>query len=93
MTSALIAVDALSDRIHLVRGQRAMLDSDLAELYGVATKVFNQAIKRNIDRFPSDFILQLTEEEGVAAVTSPTSSPNTAQSWPSRSSTCWARNT
>ena len=64
MTSPLIAVDALSDRIHLVRGQRVMLDSDLAELYGVATKVFNQAIKRNIDRFPTDFMFQLTEEEG-----------------------------
>jgi hypothetical protein len=64
MTSPLIAVDALSERIHLVRGQRVMLDSDLAELYGVATKVFNQAIKRNIDRFPTDFMFQLTEEEG-----------------------------
>jgi hypothetical protein len=64
MTTPLIAVDALSDRIHLVRGQRVMLDSDLAELYGVATKVFNQAIKRNIDRFPADFMFQLTEEEG-----------------------------
>jgi hypothetical protein len=63
MTSPLVAVDALSDRIHLVRGQRVMLDSDLAELYGVATKVFNQAIKRNIDRFPADFMFQLTEEE------------------------------
>lgn len=66
MTSPLIAVDALSDRIHLVRGQRVMLDSDLAELYGVATKVFNQAIKRNIERFPTDFMFQLTEEEGVS---------------------------
>lgn len=64
MTLPHIAVDALSDRIHLVRGQRVMLDSDLAELYGVATKVFNQAIKRNIERFPSDFMFQLTEEEG-----------------------------
>jgi hypothetical protein len=64
MTQAIIAVDALSDRIHLVRGQRVMPDSDLAELYGVATKVFNQAIKRNIDRFPADFMFQLTEEEG-----------------------------
>ena len=63
MTDTLVAIDALSDRIHLVRGQRVMLDSDLAELYGVATKVFNQAIKRNLDRFPADFMFQLTEEE------------------------------
>lgn len=60
---ALVAVNALSDRIHRVRGQRVMLDSDLAELYGVATKVFNQAIKRNIEWFPVDFMFQLTEEE------------------------------
>ena len=63
MTSPIVAVDALSGRIHLVRGQRVMLDADLAELYGVATKVFNQAIKRNLERFPADFIFQLTKEE------------------------------
>jgi hypothetical protein len=63
MTSPLIAVDALSDRIHLVRGQRVMLDSDLAELYGVTTKRFNEQVKRNIERFPSDFMFQLVEDE------------------------------
>jgi uncharacterized coiled-coil protein SlyX len=63
MTAPIIAVDALSDRIHLVRGQRVMLDSDLAELYGVPTRTFNQAIKHNIDRFPADFMFQLTEDE------------------------------
>lgn len=63
MSSHIVAVDALSDRIHLVRGQRVMLDTDLAELYGVATKVFNQAIKRNLERFPADFMFQLTDEE------------------------------
>lgn len=63
MSSPIVAVDALAGRIHLVRGQRVMLDSDLAELYGVATKVFNQAIKRNSDRFPADFMFQLTADE------------------------------
>jgi hypothetical protein len=63
MTDTLIAIDALSERIHLIRGQRVMLDTDLAALYGVATKVFNQATKRNSDRFPADFMFQLTEEE------------------------------
>ena len=58
-----IAIDTLSDRIHLVRGQRVMLDSDLAELYGVTTKRFNEQIKRNSDRFPADCMFQLTEEE------------------------------
>jgi hypothetical protein len=46
-----------------VRGQKAILDADLAELYGVPTKVFNQAVKRNADRFPEDFSFQLTAQE------------------------------
>jgi len=45
--------------IYVIRGQKVMLDNDLAELYGVKTKVLNQAVKRNRDRFPSDFMLQL----------------------------------
>src|ERR1700722_10963837 len=49
--------------IHLVRGYRVMLDSDLAKLYHVETKVFNQAVTRNRDRFPKDFMFQLTAEE------------------------------
>lgn len=50
-------------RIYIIRGVRVMLNSDLAELYGVATKVFNQAVKRNLDRFPDDFMFKLTEKE------------------------------
>jgi hypothetical protein len=46
-----------------LRGQKVILDSDLAELYGVPTKVFNQAVKRNADRFPDDFLFQLTGKE------------------------------
>ena len=49
--------------ILIIRGQKVILDADLAELYGVATKAFNQAIKRNADRFPEDFIFQLTAQE------------------------------
>lgn len=49
--------------IHIVRGQRVMLDSDLAELYGIQTKVLNQAVARNAERFPEDFAFQLTEQE------------------------------
>src|SRR6516225_775741 len=59
--------DALSirveRRIRLIRGQKVMLDSDLAELYGVETKVFNQAVRRNIYRLPEDSMFQLTPEE------------------------------
>lgn len=49
--------------IHVIRGQRVMLDGDLAALYGVPTKVFNQTIQRNADRFPRDFAFQLSREE------------------------------
>jgi DNA-binding PadR family transcriptional regulator len=50
-------------KIYQLRGRQIMLDEDLAELYGVETKVFNQAVKRNIDRFPEDFMFKLTESE------------------------------
>jgi len=53
----------ISSRILTLRGQRVMLDADLAELYGVATKVLVQAVKRNIGRFPVDFMFQLSAEE------------------------------
>lgn len=55
--------DPLSGRIFAIRGQRVILDADLAHLYGTTTKVFNQAIKRNAARFPKDFAFQLTAEE------------------------------
>lgn len=58
-----LAADALAGRIHLVRGHRVMLDADLAALYGVQTKVFVQAVKRNLARFPEDFMFQLSDEE------------------------------
>ena len=50
---------SVASQIRIVRGQRVLLDSDLAALYGVTTKVFNQAVRRNIERFPADFLLQL----------------------------------
>src|SRR5579863_1248862 len=50
-------------RIHIIRGQKVMLDADLAELYRVETKAFNQAVKRNFARFPEDFMFQLTPVE------------------------------
>lgn len=50
-------------KIHEIRGQQVMLDFDLAELYGVETRVLNQSVKRNKDRFPLDFMFQLNEEE------------------------------
>ncbi len=53
----------IQNMIYLIRGHKVMLDSDLAALYGLQTKVLNQQVKRNIKRFPSDFLLQLTSEE------------------------------
>ncbi len=58
-----IPVESIASRIFLVRGQKVMLDSDLAELYGVTTSALNQAVRRNIDRFPSDFMFQMTDSE------------------------------
>ncbi len=51
------------DIIKIIRGRQVILDADLARLYGVETKVLNQAVKRNIERFPEDFMFQLTKEE------------------------------
>ncbi len=53
----------IESKIYFINGFKVMLDSDLAELYGVETKVLNQALKRNIHRFPSDFMFQLNKEE------------------------------
>ncbi len=56
-------IQIIHSKIYFIRGQRVMLDSDLAELYGVETKVLNQAVKRNLMRFPLDFMFQLSEIE------------------------------
>ena len=53
----------IQEKIYEIRGQKVMLDRDLAELYGVETKVLNQAVKRNIRRFPDDFMFQLSKDE------------------------------
>lgn len=58
-----LTTETVASRIYIVRNQRVMLDSDLAELYDVPTRVFNQAVKRNKGRFPADFMLQLTDSE------------------------------
>ena len=56
-------IEPLERRIFVIRGQRVMLDRDLAEVYGVPTKRLNEQVKRNRDRFPSDFVFQLTRSE------------------------------
>ena len=58
-----VDLQVIQSNIYEIRGQRIRLDRDLAEIYGVQTKVLNQSVKRNVDRFPADFMFQLTNEE------------------------------
>ena len=60
-----VPMERIERAILVLRGHKVMLDADLARLYGVPTKVLNQAVTRNIDRFPKDFMFQLTEEEAT----------------------------
>lgn len=60
---ALVLEQKILNKIYVIRGEKVMLDRDLAEMYGVETKVFNQSVKRNIDRFPKDFMFTLSEKE------------------------------
>ena len=60
---ALVAEQKILNRIYFVRGEKVMLDKDLAEMYEVETKVFNQGVKRNAERFPKDFMFTLSEKE------------------------------
>jgi hypothetical protein len=55
-----VSLSKIESMIYVIRGHKVMLDSDLAELYEVETKALNQAVKRNSDRFPEDFMFQLT---------------------------------
>ena len=61
--SEIVVVDGIEPCILLIRGQRVLLDSDLAALYGTNTKRLNEQVKRNLDRFPADFVFRLTAEE------------------------------
>ena len=56
-------LEIIRSRIYEIRGQRVMLDRDLAQMYGVETKVLNQAVRRNLERFPEDFMFELTKDE------------------------------
>jgi len=75
----------IQNKIFTIRGQRVMIDRELAEIYGVETRVLNQAVKRNIERFPEDFMFQLTEIEwqymsSQFVMTSKSKSESTTQS-------------
>jgi phage regulator Rha-like protein len=61
--TTLIPIELIASKIYLIRDTKVMLDKDLAELYGVETRVLKQAVRRNIDRFPADFMFELTKDE------------------------------
>lgn len=73
-----LAIEAITGRIMLLRGQRVMLDADLAALFGVTTGRLNEAVCRNLARFPADFMFQLTNQE-LAALRSQISISNTGR--------------
>jgi len=62
-SKSLIPAEKITSKIHLIRNEKVLLDVDLAVLYGVETKVLNQAVKRNLNRFPDDFMFQLSSKE------------------------------
>ena len=62
-STAVVAAELIERRIYVIRGRKVMLDRDLAELYGVETRALNQAVKRNCERFPKDFLFELTRPE------------------------------
>lgn len=67
--SAIVPVERVARAILVIRGHRVMVDADPAELYGVPTKALNQAVKRNRDRFPADFMFRLNSKEKAEVVT------------------------
>src|ERR1700722_16475940 len=75
-----LALKRVEEAIHFLRGQRGMLDFDLAALYGVETRVFNQAVKRNLDRFPADFMFQLSAAEMALVIQARRQMPASANS-------------
>jgi len=63
VSSKTISTTVIADKIYLIRGQKVMLDRDLAELYGVETRTLNQGVRRNKERFPEDFLFSLSRQE------------------------------
>lgn len=68
-SKTVVKVGTIQQRILLIRGEKVIVDADLAEFYGVQTKALNQAVRRNMDRFPADFMFQLNKNEKMEVVT------------------------
>jgi hypothetical protein len=68
-TKAIVAVEEIINKIIVLRGERVILDHDLAEMYGVETRVLKQSLRRNIDRFPGDFMIDITKKTRFYRIT------------------------
>ena len=75
-TTGLLTVESIRNCVYTIRGQQVMLDSDLADIYGYEVKRLNEQVKRNINRFPEDFMFQLTREEVDLVKSQNATSPN-----------------
>jgi len=64
--TTIVPIESIVSKILFIRGERVLLDRDLAELYGVKTKALKQAVRRNINRFPEDFMFELNKEENLS---------------------------
>jgi len=80
MNKEIVPIERIAGSIYLLRGQRVMLDFDRAGLYGVATRIPNQAVKRNTMRFPDDFMVQLSKNEAERISQIVTTSPGAQRS-------------
>ena len=69
MPNELVPIEIIEDKIFVLRSQRVMIDKDLAELYGVKTFILNQAVRRNIKRFPDEFMFKLNDNEKNELIT------------------------
>lgn len=78
-TAELVPAERIQSRIRVLRGQRVLLDADLAAIYEVPTKQLNQAVKRNLARFPEDFMFQLTPEESALVLSNRSQSVTSSQ--------------
>ena len=87
-----VTEEAIENRILLIRGKKVLLDADLAELYGVQTKALNQAVKRNMARFPEDFMFALNEQEVLGMRSQSVTASGTPESIRSQIATASKRN-
>jgi hypothetical protein len=92
MTALVPKPEKLAPLARTIRGERVMLDADLAAFYGVPTKASNQAVKRNQDRFPADFMFQLTADEWWASRSQSVTASNSSTAMRSQSVTTSHRN-